>query len=86
MGKEKIELNDFTVKEGDREMQVVIPKSNDKVYDDYLELAEREKTADWLRKRPPKPEPKYSKKERAGIIREYSDFIKRRNNGQKKYF
>jgi len=74
-------INKFTVKEGNREMQVIIPKSGDSSYDEYLEEAEREKTADELKKNQ-KPEATMSKADVAGALREYAEF-KRRG---KKYF
>ena len=83
---EKIELNQFTVKEGDREMDVVIPLTGDTSYDRYLEEAEREKTADQLRKKPPRPVPA-DKKEVAGILKEIIAFRNRRQSEHpKRYF
>jgi len=79
-------VRNFTVKEGDHEMTVVIPESDDTSYDDYLEEAEREKTSAQLKKKPPKPEPKVSKEDLAGIAREKLLFRERRQIGSKKYY
>lgn len=81
------EINKFTVKEGNKEMLVVIPKTGDKSYDDYLESSEREKTADQLRKRPDKPAPRASREEVSGALREYNEFkYRQRSEHPKKYF
>lgn len=71
MGKLWLPINKFVVKEGSREMTVVIPQSGDKSYDDYLEEAEREKTAEQLKKKPPKPKATMSKEDVAGMLKEF---------------
>lgn len=80
-------INFFTVKEGDREMRVIIPGTGDKSYDEYLEQAEREKTRDQLQKLPPKPVRKTSKKEVGEALKEYREFLRRRREDvNPKYF
>jgi len=81
------EVREFTVKEGEHEMTVVIPESDDKSYDDYLEQAEREKTSAQLKKKPPKPTPKISDKDLSNIAREKLEFRERKRRGEiRKYF
>ena len=76
------EIKKITVKANDKEMDVFIPQSGDKSYDDYLEEAETEKTENELRKKPPRPESKMSKQEIGGALKEYQEFKKR----GRKYF
>ena len=80
-------IRQFTIKEGDHEMDVVIPESGDKAYDDYLEQAEREKTSEQLKKKPPKPPSKVSKEDLAGIAMEKLEFKGRKRRGNiRKYY
>lgn len=80
-------VNMFTVKVGDRERTVVIPDTGDIEENKYLEEAEREKTADELRKLPPRPARKVSRKEVGGALKEYREFLNRRKeNVNPRYF
>jgi len=82
-------LNRFTVKEGEHEMEVVIPRSGDLLYDRYLEEAEREKTKEQLRKKPPKvPATPQSKQDLAEATREMLEYRNRKKygTGNKKYY
>ena len=77
----------FTVKHEDREMQVIIPDTGDKVEMEALEEIEREKTLDELKKKPKREKSKVSKEDKAGAIkdwRRYLDGKKTRTVG--KYF
>lgn len=65
----------FTVKHEDKEMQVIIPETGDKSYDDYLEEAEREKTLDQLKKKPPREKSKLSKEEQAVAIKDWRKYL-----------
>ncbi|MCW4051509.1 MAG: hypothetical protein NWE89_17445 [Candidatus Bathyarchaeota archaeon] len=81
------EIKQFRVKEGEHEMDVFIPQSGDKSYDDYLEEAEREKTSDELRKKTPKPPQKISDKDMGAQLREYQEFKERKERGEiKRYY
>lgn len=80
-------IRKIKVEVGDKSMEVLIPESGDKSYDDYLEEAEREKTAEQLRKQPPKPKSKVSKEDIASAIKERMEFDKRKRRGDiRKYY
>ena len=83
-------MRQFTVKESDREREVLIvgteKEMKDKSYMDYLESAEREKTSDQLKKLPERPKSKKSKKEISGALKELSEFRRRKREGTKKYY
>lgn len=80
-------VNMFKVKEGDRERTVIIPDTGDKAENEYLEEAEREKTAGELKKLPPRPQRKVSKEDVGGALKEYGEFLKRkRDDVNPKYF
>jgi hypothetical protein len=82
-----LKIRRFTVKENNQEQTVVIPETGDKSYDDYLEEAEREKTSNELKKKPPRPEPTLSKKDIAGMLKEHREFRERKKRGDiKKYY
>jgi hypothetical protein len=81
MAKLWLPLNRFTVKSGDREMQVIIPRTGDASYDEYLEQAEREKTAEQLRKSPPKPQSTLSRKQIGEALNEFNQFLLRKKRG-----
>ena len=81
----------FTVKESDREREVLIvgteKEMQDKSHMDYLEEAQREKTAKQLKKLPPKPKSTRSKKDISGALKELLDFRERKGRGEiKKYY
>ncbi len=80
------EINQFSVKHEGKETIVIIPKTGDRSYDEYLEVAEREKTLDELKKR--KTEKRtHSEKEVSAALKELSDFRKRKREGNiKKYY
>ena len=80
------EVKVFTVKEGNREMNVIIPQSGDSSYDNYLEEAEKEKTSDDLRKNQ-RPAPKMSKKDATGAVKEIRKWKQDRESGKRsKYY
>ncbi len=80
-------LNTFKVRQGDREMTIIIPRTGDKSYDEYLEEAEREKTEDQLKKKPPKPKSTIPRDQIAGSLREFREFLERKRKGDiKKYY
>ncbi len=58
-------LHDFTVEENGHKMRVIIPKSDDKSYDNYLIEAETEKTRGELKR---KPAPQSIKAEKRGDL------------------
>lgn len=80
------EIKKITVREGEHSMDVFIPQSDDRSYNDYLEEAEREKTSDELRKKPPKPPQKISDKDMGAQLREYQEFKERKKRGDIKRF
>jgi len=80
-------VRNFTVKHEDKEMQVIIPDSGDKSYDDYLESAEREKTLDQLKKSSPREKSKLSREDIRGNLKEFIEFKNRKKeNVNKKYY
>tara|TARA_R100001530_G_C4187372_1_gene121184 strand:+ start:183 stop:437 length:255 start_codon:yes stop_codon:yes gene_type:complete len=81
----------FTVKEGDREQEVLIVGTEEEMKDksqmDYLEKAYKEKTAEQLRNMPSKPKSSKSKKEISGALKEYYEYKKRKQSGDiRKYY
>lgn len=85
------QVKKITVEENGKKMDVIIAVSEeeakDKSYVEYLESAEREKTAGQLRKQIPKPPPKASKEDIAGALREAVEYKNRiQHGGGKKYF
>ena len=60
----------FDVKHEDKEMRVIIPDTGDRQENEYLELAEREKTLDQLKKKPKRGKSKLSKQEQVEAIKE----------------
>ena len=83
----KFETHRFTVEENGRQVQVVIPKSDDKSYDNYLIEAQKEKTRDQLRKKAPPETPKEKSRESlAGLLKERQEYDRRRAEGSKRYF
>lgn len=80
-------MKTITVKHENKEMTVIIPATGDKSYDDYLEVAEREKTLNELKKRPDKPISKISKEDKSGVLKEFLEFRNRKRKGDmKKYY
>jgi len=81
-----MELDKFTVEENGKKMEVIIPKTGDRSYDNYLKEAEIEKTKDQLRKKPDKVK-SHSNEEIKGALREYNDWKNKRDSGQtRKYY
>ncbi len=81
-----VEIKNVVVKENNHEMQVFIPQTGDKSYDDYIEEAEIEKTRDELRKKPHLKSNK-SKEDIKKALKELSDYRRRkRENVNRKYF
>ncbi len=75
-------LHDFVVEENGHKMRVVIPKSDDKDYDDYLVEAETEKTRDELKHKPPPAPPKVGSREAlVEQIKERQEYNRRREQG-----
>lgn len=74
------------IREGDREMILIIPQTGDLSYDAYLEEAETEKTKDQLKKKPPKPIATMSKKDVAGALKEYFEWLRRKKSGDIRRF
>jgi hypothetical protein len=85
-------VKSFTVKEGDKQQGVVIAmtpeEARDKSYVDYMELAQREKVSDALRKAPEKEAPKHSKAESVGALKEFNESKKwhEANPTSRKYY
>ena len=79
------EIKKITVKEGEHETDVFIPQSGDTSYDNYLEEAEREKTSNELRSKPPKPPQKITDKEMGAMLREHAEW-KQKRGINKRYF
>lgn len=77
MAKLWLPMNTFKVKQGNREMTVIIPQTGDRSYDQYLEEAEREKTAEELKKQQ-RPISKMSRADIIGALKEYRDWFRRR--------
>lgn len=78
-------LNRFTVKGGNREMTVIIPRTGDISYDEELEEAEREKTAKQLKENP-KPKSTLSRGQIAGALREFNQWLLRKHSGDIRRF
>lgn len=78
----------ITVKEGEKEMIVLIPQSDDRSYNQYLREAEIEKTKKQLSQRPIKARlTEAQRREAAGALKEYAEFMRRkRGEHAKKYF
>ena len=77
----------FDVKHEDREMRVIIPDTGDRQENEYLELAEREKTLDQLKKKPKREKSKLSKQDQVEAIKELKTFKeRRRRNTILRYF
>lgn len=58
-------------------MTVIIPLTGDRSYDQYLEEAEREKTAEELKKQQ-RPIAKMSRADIIGALKEYREWFRRR--------
>lgn len=86
MAEKPPEIKRYTVKEGDSEMEIIQPLTGDKSYDEYLEEAEREKTADQLKKAPTKPKSIVPREQIAGSLREFREFLERKRKGDIKRF
>lgn len=85
------QIKKITVEENNQKMDVIIAmteeEAKDKSYVEYLESAQREKTADRLRKQIPKPPSKASKEDIAGALREAVEYKRRiQSGGGRKYF
>ena len=84
------QVKKITVEEDGKKMDVIIAmteeESRDRSYVDYMELAQREKTADYLRKKPERPESKVSDEDRRGAIREAIAYKNRKQSGEGKKF
>jgi len=77
----------FVIKENGFERTIIIPQSDDRSYNDYLEEAYDEKTRDELRKKQPKPVARISREDIAGALKEYkASFDRRKQTGNPKYY
>ncbi len=82
-----IEIKEYNVKVGDEQMDVFIPQSDDHSYNEYLEVAEIEKTKEQLKKRPPKEKGKASKSDISEVLKEKREFSRRKKSEfPRKYF
>lgn len=84
-------MRKFTVKEGDREREVLIvgtpEEMKDKSYMNHLTEAYKEKTSDQLKKLKPKEKSTKSKSDISGALKELSEFRQRKqDNVNKRYF
>lgn len=85
------QIKKITVEENGKKMDVIIAmteeEAKDKSYVDYMELAQREKTSEQLRKKPARPESKISDSDRRGAIKEAIAYRNRiQSDSPKKYF
>ena len=78
-------IKTFDVKEGNREMKVIIPETGDKVWDAELELAEREKTRDQLRTNQ-RPVSKVNKKEVGEALKDLKDFYNAKRENRRRIY
>ena len=80
-------IKKIKVAESGSEMNVFIPETGDKSYDDYLEEAETEKTKDQLKKKARKSKTIVSQEQIGGAIKEYQEWVRRKKRGDtRKYF
>ena len=80
-------MTKITVEHEGRSMDVIIPETGDKEYDNALIEWQKEKTLNDLKKRPKKPPMKVSKEDRQGAMKEYNEFRNRQKRGDiKKYY
>lgn len=86
------QIKQFTVEEAGKKQGVIIAmtadEAKDKSYCEYLEAAQREKTADQLRKQPEKPAPTHSREDTSGALREFNEHKRwhAQNPGSKRYY
>ena len=79
-----MDIDRFTVEENGHKQEVLIPKTGDRAYDNYLKEATIEKTKNQLREKPHKAKPNPHTGE---VIKEYNDWKNKRDNGQtRKYY
>lgn len=79
-------MNQFTVDYMGKKMDVIIPLTGDKSYDEYLEEGQRIITLEQLKKKEPKV-PKYPKEHVRGLLKEFREWVERTDNGHnKRYF
>ena len=77
----------FTVKEAGRSMDVVVPLSNDKSYDNYVIESEKEKTKEQLRNMPPPKPINMGAREKLGEgLREYKEYQRRKSENTRKWY
>ena len=82
------QVEEVTVREGDHETTLIIPKSDDRQYDEYIKEAEIEKTREQLRNKPPRKSDPEKTKVLAEHIKEYQERLRRKQEhaGSKKYY
>lgn len=80
------ETHKVVVSENGREQTIVVPKSDDKAYDDYIIEAETEKSRNELRKLPPKVVRREARETLAEQIKEYKAYTQRKQEGGRKYY
>ena len=73
-------FEEFVVKEGDKEMTVIIAGARDKEEAAYLKEAETEKTRKELRDKPSKPKSTMSKADISGNLKEIMEHKKRQKS------
>lgn len=82
-----LETYQFDVQSNNQSMKVIIPKSDDESYDNYLIEAETEKTRDYLNKRQRRPEKPGARENLVNQIKERQEYNRRKGQGfSKKYF
>lgn len=87
MADKPLETHRFKVEANNQSMNVIIPKSDDESYDNYLIEAETEKTRDYLNKRQRKPEKSGAREHLVGQVKERQEYNRRKAQGfSKKYF
>lgn len=79
-------VDSYEVNVGDKKQTLIIPKTGDKSYDDYLVESEIEKTVKQLEKKPTKEKSKLSRSEISERLREYKDYNQRKKEGKRKYY
>ena len=75
----------LAIKEGDRQMDVFIPETGDKHWDKELEIAETERTRDYL-KQERKEKSKMSRKDVGKILKDYKKYQEARKEGRRRIY
>jgi len=75
----------LAIKEGDRQMDVFIPETGDKHWDEELEIAETERTRDYL-KQERKEKSKMPRKDVGKILKDYKEYQEAIQAGRKRHY